>query len=40
MLPRRIEFLDRLPRSANGKFDRALLRERTSHQSEDEMGLT
>ncbi|NUR31000.1 MAG: acyl-CoA ligase (AMP-forming), exosortase A system-associated [Catenulispora sp.] len=29
MLPRRIEFLDRLPRSANGKFDRTLLRERT-----------
>ncbi|ACU75844.1 acyl-CoA ligase (AMP-forming), exosortase system type 1 associated [Catenulispora acidiphila DSM 44928] len=41
MLPRRIAFLDRLPRSANGKFDRALLRERTSQvESEDEMGLT
>src|SRR5256714_1629324 len=52
MLPRRIEFRDRLPRSANGKFDRALLRERMSHPHSDrtddrtgaesnlEMGLT
>ena len=41
MLPRRIEFLDRLPRSANGKFDRPLIRERISQvESDDEMGLT